>query len=848
MRANLLAILVLLLAITHTPAQQTVADWQREATEAYPALATKDSALNRLFVSEYTRLKQDKPAFFSDPQWPMVLAQQCAERLQPKQTAGATSGLISPAPAGDTSTVDLKEKLKRIILPRIDFKNATVQEAVDYLVKASAEVDSETDPVKKGVKIRLRLIAPGASTSSASAPALPNGTPPINPHNTRINLSLRNVPLGEALRYIASLAELKVRVNPAEVELVSPQLEEGVLVTKEYSVPLAALRLGKGDVKPKDVLIMQGVKFPAGAAVSFSFSDSTLIVRNTQEQIDLIDAFVEYIGGHPTLKLKDKASVSPNPASPVDSTEPDKPKSIKVECRLLEMPFQQADAVEATLQRWNAYPAEQTHQLDGILWGTGAKKLAEFTGSTTPGAVFKSGGMEFDVLMCPNATCDLNFRTSFDDVSSNTNTLTSTSEFSARNGIPVVLSRINLGNQAGIVVVRCSWDSNVAGSPPASPAASEKQQAWRSPTVNVECSLVEMPSGLADAVESASLRWILNPPEQARQVDAILNGAGVKRIEILNCAGKSGQRSVIANLARPLIYATGARRNIGATFEIEPTVGSDNFTCDLNCVFQRVQVRDGPSQLETVKPTTSVTTFNGLPVVLARRDFGHDAELVIAKATWGDPTVARPAAGGLLPMNVHVRAKVVSVSAAIASEADKIRDNPKALADWLKKRGATQAVIGITTKSGQRAVFEHVFEERFLFPNNTYETYNIGTEIEVEPIMGPDNRTMDLVANVKCCQPKDSGGLLGSPISGRYIHTEPAGVAVGNPNNAQRRKTLTIADGESAAIPCLEYKDIPSKEAPDGLHKDVSANDVFIVFDRVLPDNAASGPHFFNTN
>ncbi len=85
--------LLLALAVVHAPAQQTVSDWQREATKAYPALATKDSDLNHLFVSEYSRLKQENPAFFSDPQWPLVLARQCAEKLKPEVAA------ISPAPA-----------------------------------------------------------------------------------------------------------------------------------------------------------------------------------------------------------------------------------------------------------------------------------------------------------------------------------------------------------------------------------------------------------------------------------------------------------------------------------------------------------------------------------------------------------------------------------------------------------------------------------------------------------------------------------------------------------------------------------------------------------------------------
>ena len=88
-----------------------------------------------------------------------------------------------------------------------------------------------------------------------------------------------------------------------------------------------------------------------------------------------------------------------------------------------------------------------------------------------------------------------------------------------------------------------------------------------------------------------------------------------------------------------------------------------------------------------------------------------------------------------MPTLVHVRARVVSVPASIASEADKIKDNPKALAEWLNKRGTTQGLIAVTTKSGQRASFRHFFEESFLMPNNSAEAYNIGTEIDAEPVI-----------------------------------------------------------------------------------------------------------------
>ncbi len=372
------------------------------------------------------------------------------------------------------------------------------------------------------------------------------------------------------------------------------------------------------------------------------------------------------------------------------------------------------------------------------------------------------------------------------------------------------------------MVARCTW-----GSKDAKPIVSVYNVGEATP-IDLECLLIELPSPLADAVVSTSLSQILNLSEKIRQLDGILNGAGIKRIATLSCTGKSGYREFISNLAKP-----GA--NIGESFEVQPTVAPDNFTCDLNCVFSRIQERDAPYRLETLKATTSVATVNSLPVVLARRDFGHAAELVILKASWGDTTTTRlaPRVMWVIP---HVRARVVSVSPSVVSEADKIRDNPKALADWLKKRGTTQATIGITSRFGQRAVFEHVY---------LYPPYNVGTIFVVEPNMGADNHTMNLAATVECYQPKDSGGVPEGPIVGRYIQTDYGGLSWNDPDKTKQPKPLMIAEGESAAIPCSERKG----KMPDAvLAKHVPANDVFIVFDRVLPDNAASGPHFYNTN
>jgi hypothetical protein len=91
-RISLLSVL-LLCHLGSLQGQSTSMDWQRLALQRFPDLGTKDSKLNQLFVQQYSRLKATDANFFSDPMWPMTLATECYDQLNPKQ--------IRPAPMSE---------------------------------------------------------------------------------------------------------------------------------------------------------------------------------------------------------------------------------------------------------------------------------------------------------------------------------------------------------------------------------------------------------------------------------------------------------------------------------------------------------------------------------------------------------------------------------------------------------------------------------------------------------------------------------------------------------------------------------------------------------------------------
>src|SRR5437660_1105146 len=181
---------------------------------------------------------------------------------QPVRRYGATG---EPAKLGIqknlTDTARLNNKLNTIIIPRVEFRDATLREAVNFLREQAVENDPATEG-ERGINIVLPpsvLIqrpppAPaGASPATAGAAAAPGtaptGKPPVGagqavaqppaPPAERgsITIELNHIPLGEALRYIANQAGLKVKVEPYAVSLVPRTEQSGDLLVKRYRVP-----------------------------------------------------------------------------------------------------------------------------------------------------------------------------------------------------------------------------------------------------------------------------------------------------------------------------------------------------------------------------------------------------------------------------------------------------------------------------------------------------------------------------------------------------------------------------------------------------------------------------------
>lgn len=196
----------------------------------------------------------------------------------------------------------LTEKMNKIIFPTVTFQGTTIEEAIEFLRVKSRDLDVFSGPGDvKGVNIILRS---GDTPSNAS-----------------ITLDLKDVPMSEALRYVTELAQMKYKVEAHAVLVVPLSEDASQQYTRSYRVPPDFLSLGGGDAPAaapaaadpfapaagggasatgliarrtaKQILEGQGIVFGEGTSASFNPATSQLVVRNSQPNLDLVEAFVE---------------------------------------------------------------------------------------------------------------------------------------------------------------------------------------------------------------------------------------------------------------------------------------------------------------------------------------------------------------------------------------------------------------------------------------------------------------------------------------------------------------------------------------------------------------------------
>jgi general secretion pathway protein D len=529
---------------------------------------------------------------------------------RPVKKYGIKGGsIIEQAKTDVRGTERISNLLNSIIIPKIEFHEATVAEAINFLKQKSKELD----PNHQGVNIVLK--ADGAPSSAAPAapeagasPTVPGATPDVaaatpsaGAADTRITLSLSNIPLFEALRYITSLANLKVKIDPYAVAIVPITENTDQLLTKEYNVPpgfisntpsasggsdLSAPAIGKSSgggaditkggtgiatrANAKQYLADNGVTFPEGASANYLAASSRLIVRNTQANLDLIDTLVDAAIGQA-------------------------PRQVEIEAKFVEI--QQNNLKELSFTWALGAPPIKTGPNGNLAIGGGDTAVGGTNGNIT--TYNRTGGLAIGA----NAIDALLFPTSG-----------LVGALAPAASISGVLS----GAQYSVLIQAMNQKKGI--------------DLLSAPRVTTK-------SGQRATIEV--IREFRYPTEfQPPQIPTTVGGG--------NSSGGLGSTSIAIIPITPTTPTGFETRNTGVTLEVEPQVGPDGYTIDLNLVPQVVEFEgfiNYGSPINTINPgvfsgitgastitltentinqpifstrkvTTSVTVWDGQTVVL----------------------------------------------------------------------------------------------------------------------------------------------------------------------------------------------------------------------------------------
>lgn len=230
----------------------------------------------------------------------------------------------------------LTNKLQNIIIPRVDFENTPLDEALEYLTQKTLELDPDPDPERKGVNFVLEKGFVDSGFAEVDEELGGGGLLLGNDQSEKSIdvLQLTDVPLATALEYIASKTGLRYRVDDDKVTLLAIGSEGSAdLVTRTWSIsPEAYAQLMEPPeanvfvaeleevASEQEALENCGVGFPDGASVRYIASSGSLFVRSTVSNLDLVDQVVEVLNYEAKVAQETLAMDEKDAATEGDST------------------------------------------------------------------------------------------------------------------------------------------------------------------------------------------------------------------------------------------------------------------------------------------------------------------------------------------------------------------------------------------------------------------------------------------------------------------------------------------------------------------------------------------------
>jgi hypothetical protein len=202
------------------------------------------------------------------------------------------------------STENIERTLKRVIIPKLEFKETSLQEALDFLASEIRRQDTRGH----GVPFLLEfnpLVGPRAPSASSGSTTTDNGDPLFSPADARLTVSLHDIQAGEALRYVTGLSDTQYRVQPDGIHIVDYRDPEPMF-THNFRIPADFFpaferedRLGHTDhvAEMKSdfaaYLASNDLKLPTGATATLNGEATRLMVHTTDDQFAAIQRILD---------------------------------------------------------------------------------------------------------------------------------------------------------------------------------------------------------------------------------------------------------------------------------------------------------------------------------------------------------------------------------------------------------------------------------------------------------------------------------------------------------------------------------------------------------------------------
>ncbi len=286
------------------------------------------------------------------------------------------------------------------------------------------------------------------------------------------------------------------------------------------------------------------------------------------------------------------------------------------------------------------------------------------------------------------------------------------------------------------------------------------------------------------------------------RLEALAKAGKAKLTGLIAVSTKTGQHAIAESIdevlyptefdpaerAHDIAFPTSNEvRNVGDTLELEPVIGSDGKTIDVKVVTQSIRFdgfRDwqpepnvqpiGQPQFRNEKVTTNTTVISGRPAFLATATPAEAAQqgekqirARVLRVTAQPAQLSAPVVGGPIDARVEMLVYSLDREAArrILNATAESAESYAAVRELVAKGEAQlETVSAFVTKSGQRGVNEEITEFHHLghinppsYPSreapaesrapatpSTFESRHLGVTLEIEPVFGPDARSVDL--------------------------------------------------------------------------------------------------------